>query len=127
MGKLPEWNQSSRFQTHFHSVSGMARSHWLYGRAARCLTGAAMSSTIDFAFRCSDCTEVLVAEDDPLFRALLRKRLQRWGYSVKIAEDGAAAWRELQLEHHPRLLLLDWMMPGVDGVEICRRIRFLQH
>jgi diguanylate cyclase (GGDEF)-like protein len=70
---------------------------------------------------------VLVAEDDRVFRKLLETWLERWGYKVKVVEDGAAAWRELQYEHHPRLLLLDWMMPGIDGVEICRRIRALQH
>src|SRR5512144_115431 len=69
---------------------------------------------------------VLVAEDDPLYRKLLATWLQQWGYRVTLAEDGAAAWRELQSEHRPRLVLLDWMMPGVDGVEICRRVRALQ-
>src|SRR3954465_6070535 len=70
---------------------------------------------------------VLVAEDDHVFRTLLQTWLERWGYKVKVAEDGAGAWRGLQYEHHPRLLLLDWMMPGIDGVEICRRVRALQH
>ena len=86
-----------------------------------------MAATADFAFPDFDCNRVLVAEDDPLFRALLTRRLQRWGYSVTIVEDGAAAWRELQLEHCPRLLLLDWMMPAIDGVELCRRVRGLQN
>ena len=66
---------------------------------------------------------VLIAEDDRVFRTLLQTWLERWGYKTTLAEDGAAAWRELQVEHHPRLLLLDWMMPGMDGVEICRRVR----
>lgn len=70
---------------------------------------------------------VLIAEDDRVFRTLLQTWLERWGYKTTLAEDGAAAWRELQVEHHPRLLLLDWMMPGMDGVEICRRIRAMSN
>ena len=70
---------------------------------------------------------VLVAEDDPVFRLLFQRWLEQWGYKVTLAEDGAAAWRQLQTDHRPRLLLLDWMMPGIDGVEICRRVRALQH
>lgn len=69
---------------------------------------------------------VLVAEDDPLFRLLFQRSLEQWGYEVTLAKDGAAAWRQLQSDHRPRLLLLDWMMPGIDGVEICRRVRALQ-
>lgn len=84
-----------------------------------------MSST-SLNLNAQGCSSVLVAEDDPLFRTLLQRRLERWGYTVRMAEDGAAAWRELQSEHPPRLLLLDWMMPAIDGVEICRRIRELQ-
>jgi two-component system, cell cycle response regulator len=70
---------------------------------------------------------VLVAEDDPVFRLLFQRWLEQWGYKVTLAQDGAAAWRQLQSDHRPRLLLLDWMMPGIDGVEICRRVRALQH
>ncbi len=69
---------------------------------------------------------ILVAEDDAVFRLLLETWLQQWGYRVTTAEDGAAAWRELQSDHSPRLVLLDWMMPGLDGIEICRRVRGLQ-
>ncbi len=72
-------------------------------------------------------TSVLVAEDDPVFRLLFQRSLEQWGYEVTIVQDGAAAWRHLQSDHRPRLLLLDWMMPGIDGVEICRRVRALQH
>ncbi|HET7186399.1 MAG TPA: diguanylate cyclase, partial [Terriglobales bacterium] len=67
-----------------------------------------------------------MAEDDPVYRHLLQSWLQGWDYKVTLAEDGAAAWSELQADHHPRLVLLDWMMPGLDGVEICRRVRALQ-
>lgn len=70
---------------------------------------------------------VLVADDDLVFRTLLQSSLPRWGYKATLVEDGFAAWREIQGEHGPRLLLLDWMMPGIDGVEICRRVRAQQH
>ncbi len=66
---------------------------------------------------------VFVAEDDPVSRRVVAALLQKWGYHVEAAADGAAAWRELQALDAPRLVLLDWMMPGLEGVEICRRIR----
>ena len=49
--------------------------------------------------------------------------LTRWGYQAVIARSGTEAWRILEAENAPRLAILDWMMPGMDGVEICRRIR----
>ena len=49
--------------------------------------------------------------------------LQSWGYQVVLAADGAEAWNILQNECPPELLILDWIMPGIDGVELCRRIR----
>ncbi len=66
---------------------------------------------------------VLVAEDDPMFRKILTVWLGRWGYRVLVAEDGTTAWNMLQKEDAPELLILDWVMPGVDGPELCRRIR----
>lgn len=67
---------------------------------------------------------ILVADDDPLFRRLLERYLQTWGYSVITAADGAHAWQLLQKkENSPDLLILDWLMPGVDGLELCRRLR----
>ena len=86
-----------------------------------------MSSALESFGSGAAVDTVLIAEDDRVFRTLLQTWLERWGYKAKVAEDGAAAWRELQYEHHPRLLLLDWMMPGIDGVEICRRVRAIQH
>ena len=66
---------------------------------------------------------VLVAEDDPIFRRLLQSRLQNWGYRVITVADGAEAWELLLQPDTPDLLILDWMMPGIDGLELCRRIR----
>ncbi len=66
---------------------------------------------------------ILVAEDDPLSRHLLEAFLVKWGYEVIVAADGVEARRVLQHDNAPNLALLDWMMPGTDGVEICREVR----
>jgi two-component system, cell cycle response regulator len=66
---------------------------------------------------------VLAAEDNPVFQSMLRSMLAKWGYNPIIARDGAEAWRALDSDNAPRLAILDWMMPGLDGVEICRRVR----
>jgi diguanylate cyclase (GGDEF)-like protein len=66
---------------------------------------------------------VLAAEDNPVFQSMLRNMLTRWGYEAVLARDGTEAWNILQSPNAPRLAVLDWMMPGMDGVEICRRIR----
>lgn len=70
--------------------------------------------------------EVLIAEDDPMFRKILQSRLESWGYHVTVAEDGTQAWSILQKSHPPELLIIDWVMPGIDGMELCRRIRSRQ-
>lgn len=67
--------------------------------------------------------KLLVAEDNPVFQMLLRGILGRWGYEVMIVPDGLDAWKILDSPDPPRLAILDWMMPGMDGVEICRRLR----
>lgn len=67
--------------------------------------------------------KVLAAEDNPVFQSMLRTMLTKWGYDVTIARDGVEAWQALQSIDHPRLAILDWMMPGMDGVEVCRRVR----
>jgi two-component system cell cycle response regulator len=69
------------------------------------------------------CVRVLVAEDDPMFRRILESWLQNWGYRVTLAEDGATAWNLLQSEPPPQLLILDWVMPKMNGVDLCRKIR----
>jgi two-component system cell cycle response regulator len=66
---------------------------------------------------------VLAAEDNPVFQSMLKTMLTKWGYRAVIARNGTEAWRVLDSEDAPRLAVLDWMMPGMDGVEICRRIR----
>jgi two-component system cell cycle response regulator len=67
--------------------------------------------------------KILIAEDDVTSRLILENMLTKWGYDVVSATNGSDAWEQLQGEDAPRLLILDWMMPGIEGVEICRRIR----
>src|SRR5690348_18415778 len=58
-----------------------------------------------------------------MFRVLLQSWLEGHGYSVTIAENGQQAWELLQSENAPKLVILDWMMPGMTGPEICRKLR----
>jgi two-component system, cell cycle response regulator len=67
--------------------------------------------------------KILIADDDPVSSRLLDRLLVKWGYEVIAAHDGAEAWEVLQAENAPRVALLDWIMPGIDGLEICRRVR----
>jgi two-component system sensor histidine kinase/response regulator len=67
--------------------------------------------------------KILIAEDDPTFRHLLEETLARWGYEVIVARDGNEAWGALRGGAPPRLAILDWLMPGVDGPELCRKVR----
>lgn len=66
---------------------------------------------------------VLVADDDAISRALLESCLRKSGLSVVTAKDGLYAWGELQKPGAPNLIILDWMMPGFSGIELCRKIR----
>ena len=66
---------------------------------------------------------VLVADDDPITRAVVAAILRKGGYQVQLAADGEQAWDALQHLDRPPLAVMDWMMPGLDGPEICRRLR----
>jgi DNA-binding response OmpR family regulator len=66
---------------------------------------------------------ILIAEDDRISRRLLERKLTAWGYEVTSCTNGAEAWQELHREDAPSLAILNWMMPGMDGVEVCREIR----
>ena len=67
--------------------------------------------------------KILIAEDDAITLKMLDRKLSSWGYEVVSVTDGNAAWEKVQQEDAPNLLLLDWMMPGIDGIEICRKLR----
>jgi len=66
---------------------------------------------------------VLIAEDDKVSRRLLHATLGRLGYDVVTTENGAQAWEALRAPDAPRLAILDWMMPELDGVDVCRNVR----
>lgn len=68
---------------------------------------------------------ILIAEDDPVSRRLLEATLVNCGYDVSVTFDGNGAWDALQSENAPSLAILDIMMPGIDGLEVCRRVRQL--
>jgi len=69
--------------------------------------------------------KALVADDDAASRILLQKVLTKWGYDVVTASGGEEAWKILTSDNPPDIVVLDWMMPELDGVEVCRRVRAL--
>jgi DNA-binding response OmpR family regulator len=67
--------------------------------------------------------KLLIAEDDPVSRRLLETALEKWGYKVIVTTNGKEAWEAILAPDPPLLLILDWLMPEMDGVEICREAR----
>ena len=67
--------------------------------------------------------KILLADDDATSRLLLRTTLVKLGYEVEVAHDGDQAWSLIQRPDAPQLAILDWMMPGMSGPEICRKLR----
>ncbi len=70
--------------------------------------------------------QVLIAEDDLVSLRLLEATTRMWGYEPICARDGREAWRILHGESCPRLVILDWMMPHISGLDLCRRVRSWQ-
>jgi sigma-B regulation protein RsbU (phosphoserine phosphatase) len=66
---------------------------------------------------------ILVADDETMSRTLLAETLTDWGYQVETASDGDAAWAALSRPDPPEVAILDWMMPGPSGPELCQRVR----
>jgi len=66
---------------------------------------------------------ILIADDSTTSRRMIQSMLEKWGYDVVAAQDGDAAWEILKSPDAPRMALLDWMMPGQDGVDVCRALR----
>lgn len=66
---------------------------------------------------------VLIADDDALSRRVLEDALHKWGYEVLVTKDGDEAWACMQKEDAPNLVVLDWVMPGMDGIDMCRKLR----
>ncbi len=70
-----------------------------------------------------ETTRILVAEDDCVSLCVLQKMLEKWGHDVVVAKNGTEAWQVLTGPEAPRLAVLDWMMPGMAGTTICKRVR----
>lgn len=66
---------------------------------------------------------ILIAEDDPVSRRVLEATLRKWDHDVTVTADGDEAWARVTEPDAPRLLILDWMMPGLDGPDLCRQLR----
>ena len=74
----------------------------------------------------ADPNKILIAEDHYVSRHLLERNLTNWGFSVVSAEDGEAALRILSSDDAPPIAILDWIMPKLDGAEVCQRVRALK-
>jgi two-component system, cell cycle response regulator len=68
---------------------------------------------------------ILIAEDDPISRRMLQAFLAKWGFDVEVAADGQEALAALEQPNAPQLAVLDWMMPGLEGPQVCQRVRQL--
>ena len=71
----------------------------------------------------STLMQVLVVDDSAVYRKLIGDHLRSWGFEVTLAESGSQAWGILELPDAPKLVLLDWVLPDLDGIELCQRIR----
>ena len=67
--------------------------------------------------------KILIAEDDPISRRVLEANLFEWGYDVLVSSDGSEAWEIVQNPEGPSLVISDWKMPHMDGLELCRKVR----
>lgn len=67
--------------------------------------------------------KILIADDGLTSRTMLQTLINKWGHEAVTAADGNEAWTIMQKDNAPRLLILDWMMPGMNGLELCRKLR----
>jgi two-component system, cell cycle response regulator len=67
--------------------------------------------------------KILLAEDSAIYRHLICTHLKEWGFDLVVAKDGEEAWGLLQADDPPRLALVDWVLPKMEGIELCRKIR----
>jgi phosphoserine phosphatase RsbU/P len=67
--------------------------------------------------------KILIADDDLICRSMLEDQLTDWGHEVISVADGTAAWHVLQSADAPSIAVLDWMMPGMDGIAVCQEVR----
>src|SRR6186713_1559717 len=65
----------------------------------------------------------LIADDDPVAAVAVSRSMSNWGFETTIVHDGLAAWDHLSSDHPPSLAVIDWEMPGLEGPELCKRVR----
>ena len=70
--------------------------------------------------------KILIAEDDVMSQVMLKAMVTKAGYEPIVTGDGLSAWEILSKPDAPKIAVLDWMMPGMDGVEVCRKVRELK-
>lgn len=70
-----------------------------------------------------DSVRVLIADDDRSMRDLLRAAIASWGYDIIEAKDGEEVWEIMQKPNPPHILVLDWLMPKLDGLTLCKKLR----
>jgi phosphoserine phosphatase RsbU/P len=66
---------------------------------------------------------IVIADDDPVSRELLSTLVKKWGFRTIVTQDGHEAMAAIRAEQGPVVAIVDWMMPGMDGLEVCRRVR----
>jgi DNA-binding response OmpR family regulator len=66
---------------------------------------------------------IVIADDDPVSRELLSTLVTKWGFRTVVTQDGHEAMAAIRAEQGPVVAIIDWMMPGMDGLEVCRRVR----
>ena len=66
---------------------------------------------------------MVIAEDDLVSRTLISSLMEKWGFKAVVTQDGHEAMKALRAEQGPAVAILDWMMPGMDGLQVCRRVR----
>jgi CheY-like chemotaxis protein len=81
------------------------------------------NSLLHIRFTARQTMKILVAEDSSLPRLALQELLTECGHEVAVARNGEEAWAILNQSEPPALAVIDWMMPGIDGVELCRQVR----
>jgi DNA-binding response OmpR family regulator len=66
---------------------------------------------------------IVIADDDPVSREIISRAVSKWGFRTTLTRDGHEAMAAIRAEQGPVLAILDWMMPGMDGLQVCRRVR----
>ena len=75
------------------------------------------------AARFDKMTTIVIADDDPVSRELVSTTVSQWGFHTVVTKDGHEAMAAIRAEKGPVVAILDWMMPGMDGLQVCRRVR----